>query len=169
MSTAFERVQRVLTAVPTEDVVEAKRLELAKLDNIERRLLVVLSQRQPRVDHGRIIWDIDDSGNKVRVIDYGPVVQAAAGLLRVQERRGRLLGLDEPAKLRVETIPLDVVDAEIRSARGEVRRSVLCRPVIRVRSLVEPVGERRKHRLRCRTSCIRAESHEQVRKFDRRK
>ena len=114
MSTAFERVQRALTAVPTEDVVAAKRLELAKLDNIERRLLVVLSQRQPRVDHGRIIWDIDDSGNKVRVIDYGPVVQAAAGLLRVQERRARLLGLDEPAKLRVETIPLDVVDAEIR-------------------------------------------------------
>ena len=113
VSTAHERVTRGLQAVPTEDVIEAKRLELDKLDNLERGLLVVFYQRQPRIDHGRVIFDVDSKGQKVRVIDYGPVVQAAAGLLRVQERRARLLGLDEPAKLRVETIPLDVVDAEI--------------------------------------------------------
>ena len=112
-STAFERVTRGMQAVPTEGVVEARRLELAKLDNIERKLLVVLGQRQPRVDHGRIIWDIDDSGQRVRVLDYGPVIQAAAGLLRVQERRAKLLGLDAPSQIRVETVTEDVIDAEI--------------------------------------------------------
>ena len=47
------------------------------------------------------------------MLDDGPVVQAATALLRVQERRAKLLGLDEPSKIRVETIPLDVVEAEI--------------------------------------------------------
>ena len=112
-STAYERVTRGMQAVPSEGVVEARRLELAKLDNIERRLLVVLGQQQPRVDHGRVIFDIDDTGKRVRVLDYGPVVQAATALLRVQERRAKLLGLDSPTQIRVETITEDVVDAEI--------------------------------------------------------
>jgi hypothetical protein len=114
-STAFERVQRGMQAVPTEGIIEARRLELAKLNNIERRLLVVLGQRQPRVDHGRVIWDVDPgTGKRVRLLDYGPVVQAAAGMLRVQERRATLLGLDAPAQIRVETITEDMLDQEIR-------------------------------------------------------
>ncbi|MGP8162772.1 MAG: hypothetical protein ACLQAN_03185 [Acidimicrobiales bacterium] len=114
-STAFERVQRGMQAVPTEGVIEARRLELTKLDAIERRLLVVLGQRQPRVDHGRVIWDVDPETNeRVRVVDYGPVVAAAAGLLRVQERRAKLLGLDAPAQIRVETVTEDELDAEVR-------------------------------------------------------
>ena len=90
-------------------------MELVKLDNIERRLLLVLGQRQPRVDHGRVIFDVDpETKEHVRVVDYGPVVQAAAGLLRVQERRAKLLGLDAPTQIRVETVTEDELDAEVR-------------------------------------------------------
>lgn len=88
VSTAYERVTRGLQAVPSENVVEVRRLELAKLDHIEAHLLGVMERE--------------------------PGVQAAMGLLRVQERRARLLGLDAPAQIRVETITEDMLDREIR-------------------------------------------------------
>jgi hypothetical protein len=36
------------------------------------------------------------------------------GLVRVQERRAKLLGLDEPAKHRIDVITEDVISAEIQ-------------------------------------------------------
>ncbi len=118
-STAFERVQRGMQAVPTEGVIEARRMELAKLDRIERHLLSVMGREHFRVDHGRVIMELQpdpETGEISRrpMIDDGPGVQAAMGLLRVQERRARLLGLDAPAQIRVETVTEDELDAEIR-------------------------------------------------------
>ena len=48
VSTAYESAMRGMQAVPTEGVVEAKRLELLKLDVIERRLFGVLDASTPR-------------------------------------------------------------------------------------------------------------------------
>jgi hypothetical protein len=122
-SGAYYAATRGLKAVPTENAIEAKRLELAKLDNIERRLLPILAQRQPKSDHGRVIWDIDDQGNRVKVVDYGPVISAATSLLRVQARRSALLGLDAPQQIRVTTVTEDEVDAEIRRLEAKLSQN----------------------------------------------
>jgi hypothetical protein len=49
-----------------------------------------------------------------RVLDDGPGIHVATALLRVEERRAKLLGLDAPAKHRVDVITEDVVDVEIK-------------------------------------------------------
>lgn len=115
VTTAHESVMRGMAAVPTEGQIEAKRLELLKLDRIERHLFGVMGREHIRVNHGRVILD---EGR--RVLDDGPGIQAATALLRVQERRARLLGLDEPAKHRVDVITEDVVDAEIKRLTKEL-------------------------------------------------
>ena len=43
--------------IPTEDMVEAKKVELAKLDRIERHLLGVMTRDHVRVDHGHVVMD----------------------------------------------------------------------------------------------------------------
>jgi hypothetical protein len=108
-STACESVMRGSALIPTEDIIELKKSELAKLDRIERHLLGVMTRDHVRADHGHVVMD---EGRPL--LDDRPSVQAAFGLLRVQERRARLCGLDEPAKFRVGVITADMVDAEIK-------------------------------------------------------
>jgi hypothetical protein len=128
LSTAYDRVQRGFAQIPTEGGKEAKRLELEKLDRIEAHLLGVMERDHIKVDHGKIIYD--DTGN--RILDDGPGVTAANSLLRVQERRSRLMGYDAPTRATVQVITEDLVDEEIsrlesqlaerqdRSATGEI-------------------------------------------------
>ncbi len=114
-STAFESAMRGAALIPTEDMVELKKAELAKPDRIERHLLGVMTRDHVRVDHGHVVMD---EGSPVN--DDRPGIQAAFGLLRVQERRARLCGLDEPAKFRVGVITADMVDAEIRRLKEKL-------------------------------------------------
>lgn len=128
LSTAYDRVQRGFAQIPTEEAKEAKRLELAKLDRIEAHLLAVMERDHVRIDHGKVIRDDLDQP----MLDDGPGVQAAGSLLRVQERRSRLMGLDAPTRSTVQVITEDLVDEEIsrlemqlaeredRSATGEI-------------------------------------------------
>ena len=129
VSTAGARVQRGLALVPSEDVKERKRLDLDQLDRIEAHLLGVMERDHIKVDHGKVIRD-DETGN--RILDDGPGVTAAGALLRVQERRSRLMGMDAPTRATVQVITEDLVDEEIsrlesqlaerenRSAAGEI-------------------------------------------------
>jgi hypothetical protein len=123
VTAAYESVQRGFVLVPTEDVVAAKAAELAKLDRIERHLLGVMTREHVRVDHGHVVMD---EGRPV--LDDGPGVQAALGLLRVQERRARLCGLDEPAKFRVGVVTEDMVDAEIRRLEEKLASEIEAPP-----------------------------------------
>ncbi len=56
-STAYESAMRGAALIPTEDMVEAKKVELAKLDRIERHLLGVMAKEHVRVDHGHVVMD----------------------------------------------------------------------------------------------------------------
>lgn len=95
--------------IQTPEAIEGKKTELAELARISRYLLDVMNREHICVDHGRVILD---EGR--RVLDDAPGIRAALGLVRVQERRAKLLGLDAPAKARVEVVTEDMVDAEIR-------------------------------------------------------
>ncbi len=59
------------------------------------------------------------------VINDASVVQAATTLLRVQERRAHLLGLDVPAKHRVNVTTEEAVDAEIKRLGQELGLNAL--------------------------------------------
>ncbi len=115
--TAYTAVQRGLAAIPAPAAAEYRRIELDKLDRLERHLLGVMEREHVSASHGRVVT-LDGKP----VLDDGPGVQAAVALLRVQDRRARLLGLDAPTLTRVQVE--DVVDAEIRRLEAELAAGV---------------------------------------------
>ena len=129
LSTAYDRVQRGFAQIPSDEAKQQKSLELAKLDRIEAHLLGVMERDHIKVDHGKVIRHDETD---LPILDDGPGVQAAGSLLRVQERRSRLMGLDAPTRATVQVITEDLVDEEIsrlesqlaeredRSAAGEI-------------------------------------------------
>jgi hypothetical protein len=99
VTSACESAMRGMVAVPTDDVVAAKQLELAKLDRRERYLFGILGSAQTTIEQG---------------------ITACNALDRTQKRRAALLGLDEPARARVEVITEDAVDTELKRLAVEL-------------------------------------------------
>jgi hypothetical protein len=89
-------------------------LELARLDALQGRTWAVMEREHVTVSHGKIIRGED--GKPLR--DDGPLLAAVDRLLKIAERRARLLGLDAPT--RTELITLDQVDAEIKRLTEEM-------------------------------------------------
>ena len=114
-STAYQRVQRALAAVPYEAVAELRRVELESLDELEQRAREVLLARHVKVDHGRVI-EVDGE----RLIDDAPVLAAIAQILRIKDMRAKLTGSYAPTKSAVTVITEDAVDAEIRRLTEEL-------------------------------------------------
>jgi predicted transcriptional regulator len=76
------------------DAEQLRTLELERLDRLQRAAELVLSRNHVHVSGGKVIVD---EGHKL--IDDGPVLHAIDRLLRIGERRAKLLGIDAPAKL----------------------------------------------------------------------
>jgi DNA-binding Lrp family transcriptional regulator len=89
---AHEAVKRALADTLTEPAEAVRRLELDKLDALERRYLDIVERRHAVLHKG------EDTGYD----DDGPTLKALAGLLRVSESRRKLLGLDLPVKSQVD-------------------------------------------------------------------
>lgn len=111
---AYDGVQRALQAVVREPAEELRTLELERLDRLARAAEQVLEAHHVRVSGGGIVQGMD--GHPVE--DSGPVLAAIDRLLKIQERRARLLGLDSPVKqeitgkvatYRVEGVDLDAL------------------------------------------------------------
>jgi hypothetical protein len=77
----------------------------------------VLERNHVTVSHGRIIR----GENEEPLLDDGPVLTAIDRLLKIQERRAKLLGLDAPA--RHEVVTLDALDTEIARLSAELGRT----------------------------------------------
>lgn len=116
ISTAHERVRRALKAVPADAVAELRQIEQQRLDDLWKIAWAIATRTHPLVSHGKII--VGENGKPLS--DDGPKVQAVIALLRIQERRARLMGLDEPTKHRIEVISEDVVDKAIRELEEEL-------------------------------------------------
>jgi hypothetical protein len=106
-------VERALLAIVAEPAGHLRTLELARLDEAWQRAWAVMEREHVVVSNGRLIMD-PATGKPLR--DDGPVLAAIDRLLRIQERRARLLGLDAPIK----HIPLDAVEAEIERLSREL-------------------------------------------------
>ena len=82
VSTAFDDVDREIKAIPKEEADRLREAEMHSLDEMESRL-----------------WRRFEAGD----------TSAADKILRVKERRARMLGLDAPARMEFEGEPLRVV------------------------------------------------------------
>lgn len=124
-STAKHRVDRAYASIPHESTEEAKRLELSRLDTIERCAWKVLERH-----HFVIITGGEHAGDVVYhpqrpdepLEDDAPVLQAIDRILRVSESRRKLLGIDAPSRSRVEVITGDMIDNEIAKLEAEIAR-----------------------------------------------
>jgi len=102
---AHVAVQRAIRDIPTEGAHETRQMELAKLDRLERYYHTVLSGTHFKVGNtGKIV--LDDAG--APVLDEGPRMDAANGILKVQAQRARLLGLNAPTVTHSELVVYDV-------------------------------------------------------------
>jgi hypothetical protein len=124
-SVAYNAVQRALLSVVKDAAEELRTLELERLDYLWKRVVQVLERRHYTVQIGKVISVTDEYGNKVMLQDDGPVLAAVDRLLKIQERRAKLLGLDAPKQ--IEIITLDAIQAEIRrleESMGVQERSI---------------------------------------------
>jgi len=108
-------VERALARTITEPGEELRRIELMKLDALARAAWRVLEARHYLVSQGRLIR-LEDGAPPLE--DDGPVLQAIDRLLKISERRSKLLGLDAPIRVGVSTI--DHIDAEIAELQAEL-------------------------------------------------
>lgn len=116
--TAYDAVQRALQDTLAEPAAEARTLELERLDEMHVAVLAVLEREHVTVSQGKVVRrrvgvevggdgepKLDDDGKQIPiyedVLDDAPVLQAVDRLLRIQERRSRLLGLDAPQKQEI--------------------------------------------------------------------
>lgn len=115
VASAHEAVQRGLMDTIAETNDEVRRLELDRLDHLARTALKILGKPHLVVSQGRVARH-PETGETL--VDSGPVLAAIDRLLKIQERRAKLLGLDAPAK--VEMLTIDAIDAEIQKLQAEL-------------------------------------------------
>jgi len=96
--TAWERVERACKAVPVEAVESLRTVEVERLDLLQRVALEQLVTDQPKIDHGRVVRDDDGTP----MIDQQAKLNALDKLIKIAERRARLLGLDQPTRIAQE-------------------------------------------------------------------
>lgn len=98
---AYRAVQRVLADTVREAGDEVRAIELDRLDTLHAAAMDVLEREHFTVSNGRVV-SLDESGP---LPDDGPVLAAIDRLLKIQERRARLLGLDAPTKAAISISP----------------------------------------------------------------
>ena len=116
---AHEAVKRAINDIPKEGAEVVLRLELEKLDYLERRMIVVLQKEHLRTAaSGKVSMH-----NGSPVLDDMPNMQAVSVLLKIADRRAKLLGLNTPA--RTELTGKDGGAIEIDDRSGEAKAKVL--------------------------------------------
>lgn len=114
---ARRAVERAMAQIVQEPAAEVLQLELMKLDEWEQAAREVLERQHVTVSHGQVVYH---DGRPV--VDDAAVLQAIDRLLKVQERRAKLLGLDAPK--RVEVVTIDWLDEQIRTLTAELERQL---------------------------------------------
>jgi hypothetical protein len=90
-------LQRRNNRVTGPAVAEYRREMDAQLDELHREAMKVLEAKHLRINNGEIVHADGEP-----VIDDAPVLRAIETILKVQERRARLHGLDAPTKVQAE-------------------------------------------------------------------
>lgn len=94
---AYESVQRALRDTLTEPADDVRQLELIRLDELSRKAREVMLAKHLVVDKGAVVLWEDEP-----LVDDAPVLQAIDRLVKIQERRAKLLGLDSPQRVSID-------------------------------------------------------------------
>lgn len=97
MAHAHKDVTRALDAARKDLALVAEQhreLELQRLDSLEASARAVLDAAHIVVQHGKVVYDDDGP-----LVDHDPALRAVDRLLKIAERRAKLLGLDQPVRL----------------------------------------------------------------------
>jgi hypothetical protein len=100
-------------------VDEARTMELERLDEMQHAAWQVLERHHITVSHGKVVRDDDGE----TILDDGPVLRAIDSLLRVSDRRAKLLGLDAPTRVEgdhTHRVPSPELLGRIEAARATV-------------------------------------------------
>jgi sigma-70-like protein len=111
VSNAYQAVQRALRAIIEEPASELRALELERLDELTREAQAVMRRDHLAVSNGKVV-----TYDGAPVIDDQPVLGAIDRLVKISERRAKLLGLD--AK---DAHDMGIADREIALAEGQGR------------------------------------------------
>ncbi len=115
-SAARKAVERALLLTVQEPAAEQRAIQLARLDLLFREAWQVLKAEHLAVNNGRVI--MDPNNPEKALTDHGPVLAAINTVLKIEERRAKLLGLDAPT--RVEAVTVDMVEAEMQRLTAEL-------------------------------------------------
>ena len=110
-SSAYQMVQRAIADIPRESTEELVQLELMKLDRIERKAADIMEAFHPVVTM---------KGDVLNLPDNAPVVQAMNTLLKVADRRARLLGLNAPTRTELTSTVSISIEDKSKQAKGAV-------------------------------------------------
>lgn len=114
-SAASKAISRALAAVPAEGVDALRRMQSERLDYLLAKALEVLeSKHYAHSQSGQLLRGPDGEV----LLDDGPVLAAIDRIVRIEERRARLMGLDAPTRLEVVT--LDQLDSWIAQVQGDL-------------------------------------------------
>jgi hypothetical protein len=118
-SAATKDFTRVFEQVTVEQRASAevyREVELARLDDLTvTATRVLLTKHYVTTQGGRLV-EHPETG--LPLLDDGPVLQAIDRLLKIQDRRAKLLGLDSPQ--RVEVLTIDAIDRAIADLNGQL-------------------------------------------------
>ncbi len=113
-SGAYRAAQDAMRAI-AEPARELRAIELARLDFALRTAWQAMTAKHVTVSQGRVVLD-PVSGEPLR--DWAPNLAAIDRVVKIGERRARLLGLDAPTK--IEAITPDRIEAEIERLAEEL-------------------------------------------------
>jgi hypothetical protein len=114
---AHRAVKRALQDAYREDVADAQRLELERLDELLRQTARIAVSRHYVVSNaGHVV--IGPDGQPLE--DPGPRLAAISLMKSISESRRKLLGLDAPQRRVIEVITEDTIDGMIASMREDV-------------------------------------------------
>ncbi|MEU8275711.1 hypothetical protein ACFYOK_10780 [Microbispora bryophytorum] len=118
VSTAHDRVTSAIAERVDPLADQYRAVELDRLDALTARAWRIMTSDHIVVQHGKIVRDED--GNPVK--DDGPVIAAIGVLVRISERRSKLLGLDAAVKVDAQVTPVDPKDIELAQMIEQVKQ-----------------------------------------------
>ena len=114
LSNARRAVKKALEGIIVDAREDFIKLQLDELDMMTRSVIEVLETKHYVVSEGRIVY----RGDK-ELLDDSPVLQAVDRLLKISDRRAKLLGLDAPKRVEVSDGTGDL-DAAVRDLAAEL-------------------------------------------------
>jgi hypothetical protein len=113
MGCSVFRVQKLLNKYTPKllekDASRHREIEINKLDLLEERLWEMLDEDYITVSNGQVVYM--ETGDPVPDID--PIMKIVDRILKVSERRAKLLGLDKPVRVEATVTTMDTMDMEL--------------------------------------------------------